>query len=102
MGIIIHLIPVGVIMDDKEVAERIDQIKKQMDLLLNDTSVPKNVKSAIKEAKDHLNEQADDVVRVSSAIYSIDSISNDINLPAQARTAVWNVLSMLESIKTSN
>lgn len=87
-------------MDDKEVVELIDQIKRQMDFLLSDTSVPKNVKSAIKEARDHLNEQGDYVVRVSSAIYNIDSISNDINLPAQARTGVWNILSMLESIKT--
>lgn len=89
-------------MDNKEVAELIDQIKKQMDLLLNDTSVPKNVKSAIKEARENLNKEDEDVVKVSSAIYNIDGISNDINLPSQARTAVWNILSMLESIKTSN
>lgn len=89
-------------MNDKEVAELIDQIKRQMDMLLNDTSVPKNVKSAMKEAKDNLGNEGDYVVRVSSAIYSVDSISNDINLPAQARTVVWNILSMLESIKTSN
>ncbi len=87
-------------MDEKEVAELIDQIKRQMDFLLNDTSVPKNVKSAIKEAKDHLATQEDYIVRVSSAIYNIDSISNDINLPSQARTSVWSILSMLESIKT--
>ncbi|MGD0729299.1 MAG: UPF0147 family protein [Candidatus Micrarchaeaceae archaeon] len=89
-------------MDNKEVAEVIDQIKRQMDMLLNDTSVPKNVKSAIKEARENLNKEDDDIVKVSSAIYNIDAISNDINLPAQARTAVWSILSMLESIKTSN
>ncbi len=88
-------------MDDKEAAETIDKIKRQMDFLLGDTSVPKNVKSAIKEARDHLNsEKEDNIVKVSSAIYNIDAISNDINLPAQARTSVWSILSMLESIKT--
>ncbi len=71
-----------------------------MDLLLSDTSVPKNVKSAIKEARDNLSKEDEEIVRVSSAIYNIDAISNDINLPAQARTAVWDILSMLESIKT--
>ncbi len=89
-------------MNDEEVAELIDQIKRQIDMLLSDTSVPKNVKSAVKQAKDHLSSDGDYVVRVSSAIYSMDSISNDINLPAQARTGVWSILSMLESIKTSN
>ena len=88
-------------MNDEEAAELIDQIKRQIDMVLNDTSVPKNVKSAVKEAKDHLGAEGDYVVRVSSAIYSMDSISNDINLPAQARTAVWGILSMLESIKTN-
>ena len=88
-------------MDDKEAAETIDKIKRQMDFLLGDTSVPKNVKSAIKEARDHLNSEKEDyIVKVSSAIYNIDAISNDINLPAQARTSVWSILSMLESIKT--
>ncbi len=88
-------------MDDKEATETIDKIKRQMDFLLGDTSVPKNVKSAIKEARDHLNSEKEDyIVKVSSAIYNIDAISNDINLPAQARTSVWSILSMLESIKT--
>ena len=89
-------------MNDEEVAELIDQIKRQIDMVLNDTSVPKNVKSAVKDAKDNLCAEGDYVVRVSSAIYSMDSISNDINLPAQARTAVWSILSMLESIKTNS
>lgn len=89
-------------MDNKEVVELIEQIKRQMDFLLNDTSVPKNVRSAIKEAKDKLSTEEDYVIRVSSAIYNMDMISNDINLPAQARTSVWNILSMLESIKTNS
>ena len=87
--------------DDKRVAEMIDQIMKRMDMLINDTSVPKNVRSAITQAKSHLSTDEDYIVRVSSAIYNLDVVSNDINLPPQARTSIWNILSMLESIKTS-
>ena len=76
-------------------------ITKRMEMLINDTSVPKNVRTAIYEAKSHLDTKESYTVRISSAIYSIDAISNDINLPPQARTAVWGILSMLESIKTS-
>ncbi|MGC8567980.1 MAG: UPF0147 family protein [Candidatus Micrarchaeia archaeon] len=86
--------------DEKEMEELIKQAIKQMDFLLADSSVPKNVRTAVSEAKTHLNETGDYIVRVSEAIYSIDSISNDINLPIQARTIVWNILSTLESIKT--
>lgn len=90
-------------LDEKEVSELITQITQRMDMLVSDTSVPKNVRSAITEARTKLNDpaEADYIVRVSSAIYNIDAISNDINLPPQARTAIWNILSMLESIKTS-
>ncbi|MCL5430470.1 MAG: UPF0147 family protein [Candidatus Marsarchaeota archaeon] len=85
--------------DEKRVVELITQITKHMDALINDTSVPKNVRSAVSDAKNHLNGEGDYVVRVSSAIYSIDEVSGDINLPPQARTVIWNILSMLESIK---
>lgn len=86
--------------DEKELIEAIAQITRQMEMLMNDTSVPRNVRSAISEAKGKLNTKEDYIVRISGAIYSIDAVSNDINLPPQARTAVWNILSMLESIRT--
>ena len=85
--------------DEKKVAEMIVQITARMDMLLSDTSVPKNVRTAINEARTRLNEKGDYTVRVSAAIYNIDGVSNDINLPPQARTMLWNILSMLEAIK---
>ncbi len=85
--------------DNKELEGKIKQINGQMDMLINDTSVPKNVRSAISEAKEKLNSNEEYTIRVSSAIYNLDSVSNDINLPPQARTMIWGVLSLLESIK---
>lgn len=84
---------------EKDLEERISQITEQMDILLNDMSVPKNVRSTVNQAREKLNNKENSVVRISSAIYNLDSVSNDINLPLQARTIIWNVLSMLESIK---
>ena len=86
-------------MDDKEISETIERIIKQMELLVNDFSVPKNVRSAIADAKTRLSTKEAYIVRVSSAIYSLDAVSGDINLPPQARTGIWSILSMLESIK---
>lgn len=80
--------------------EKITQVKQQIDLLLNDNSVPRNVKSALDDAKKALD-QGDQgySVRSSTATYKIDEVSNDINLPPYARTVIWNILSLLESIK---
>jgi uncharacterized protein (UPF0147 family) len=85
--------------DDKKFDETIAQIKQQIEMLLNDNSVPRNVKSALDEAKKALDNSESYAVRASSATYKIDEISNDINLPPYARTVIWNLLSLLESIK---
>jgi uncharacterized protein (UPF0147 family) len=86
--------------DEKRIAALIDDITKKMEMLIGDTSVPKNVRSAVVEAKNKLNAASGDyTVRVSGAIYNLDEVSNDINLPPQARTMIWNILSLLESVK---
>ena len=86
-------------MDEAKITEAINEIIKRMDMLINDTSVPKNVRTAVGEAKTKLSKQGEYTIRIADAIYSIDGVSNDINLPPQARTVIWNILSMLESIK---
>ncbi len=85
--------------DNKKFDETLAQIKQQIDILLNDNSVPRNVKTALEEAKKALNEGSGYSVKSSTATYKIDEISNDINLPPYARTVIWNILSMLESVK---
>lgn len=78
----------------------IAQIKQQIDSLLNDNSVPRNVKNSLGEAKVALEQENNAyAVRAGTATYKVDEISNDINLPPYARTVVWNILSMLEGIK---
>lgn len=90
----------GSMKDSKRYEETITQIKQQIDILLNDNTVPRNVKNALEEAKNLLDkEDGSYAVKASAATYKIDEISNDINLPPYARTVVWNILSLLESIK---
>ncbi len=90
----------GVILEnDKNLDETISQVKQQIDILLNDNSVPRNVKSALEEAKKALGQNDSYSVKASTATYKIDEVSNDINLPPYARTVVWNILSLLESVK---
>jgi len=79
--------------------EKIKQIINFMDDLLGDTSVPKNIKRAITDAKNKLLMKEDPVLRASSAIYFLESISEDINLPMHARTQIWQIVSVLETIK---
>jgi len=84
----------------KKVEEKIAEIINFIELLTKDTSIPKNVRKALEDAKTSLqNATEDPVVRISNAVYAIQEVSNDINLPLHARTQIWQVLGMLEKVK---
>ncbi|HIH22364.1 TPA: hypothetical protein HA238_01410 [Candidatus Micrarchaeota archaeon] len=70
-----------------------------LDMLSNESSIPKNIRKALSDAKQRLESNEELNVKVSAAVYIIDSISDDINMPAHARTQIWGVVSMLESMK---
>ena len=74
------------------------EVSDMIDALINDTSVPKNIRRALSEAKVRLDGNEETRVRVSAAIYLIGSVSEDINMPAHARTQIWAIMSALESI----
>ncbi len=83
----------------KSPEKKIKEVIEFMDLLIDDPSVPRNIKKAITEAKDKLLSKGDPVLRATSAIYSLESVSEDVNLPMHARTQIWNIVSALETIK---
>ncbi|MCX6768506.1 MAG: UPF0147 family protein [Candidatus Micrarchaeota archaeon] len=65
----------------------------------NDSTVPKNIRRALDEAKARLTSNDEVTLKVSSAIYSLESVSEDVNMPSHARMQIWNILSALESMK---
>ena len=83
-------------MVEKKVADVIELI----DTVGEDTSVPKNIRRALAEAKERLRGSDELSTRVSVAVYAIEAVSEDINMPMHARTQIWTILSALESIKT--
>jgi len=75
------------------------KIVSLLDSLIEDTSVPRNIRAALTNAKQKLQTSEDEATAISGAIYALDEVSNDINLPMHARTIIWNLLSELESMK---
>lgn len=85
---------------DKEIKDQIDYTTELMESIMEDTSVPRNIRKTIEEAKEKLSiEEKDMNVNITSAIYLMDDISNDINMPAHTRTEIWTIISELESIR---
>ncbi len=90
----------GDLMVSRQDKEKIKNTLELFDILINDTSIPKNIRKTIIDAKTRLSKEDDEInVRASSAIYLLDSVSEDINMPMHARSQIWNILSILESIK---
>ena len=75
-------------------------LKPIMDLLeqiINDRTVPKNIRAAAENSKSTLNDEKETPeVKISTAIHILDEIINDPNMPMYTRTQIWNVVSMLE------
>jgi uncharacterized protein (UPF0147 family) len=38
-------------------------------------------------------------MRIANAVYVLDDLANDPNLPTHGRTAIWSIISSLESLQ---
>ena len=79
--------------------EQASHIAELMENIVADNSVPRNIRKIVEEAKNKIlsNEEFD--TKVTSAIYLLDDISNDINMPSHTRTELWTLISKLEAIR---
>jgi hypothetical protein len=68
--------------------------------VIEDRGVPRNIRRVVEEAKNKVSDKSGDLgVNLSRAIYLLDDISNDINMPSHTRTEIWTIISELEAIK---
>ncbi len=81
--------------------KNIEPVVKLLTDIIEDRTVPRNIRAAVDEAKKNLTEDdgRDWDVRVSTAISILDEITNDPNIPSYTRIQVWNIVTMLESLK---
>ena len=81
-------------------AEDVEVISELMDSVIEDTSVPRNIRTRVKEAQDKiLNELEKKDIRITTSIYILEDISNAVNMPTHTRTEIWQIISELEAIR---
>jgi uncharacterized protein len=67
--------------------------------LADDSTVPRNIRRGAQSARDALLKPRVALdVRIASAVYVLDDLANDPNLPTHGRTAIWSIISSLESL----
>ena len=75
------------------------EILETLTQLMEDTSVPRNIRRGAQEAQDTLNDDELDLdVRAANAIYILDELANDPNIPTYGRTVIWSIISKLEAL----
>jgi len=79
--------------------EKLLPVIKNLEQLAEDNSVPRNIRKGAVGAKEHLTKPGQPLdVRLASAIYTLDDLANDPNIPLHGRTLVWSLISHLEQI----
>lgn len=80
--------------------ESLKPVMELLDQIINDRTVPRNIRRAVEESKRSLNdENVQPEVRISTAIHLLDEVINDPNMPLYARTKIWNAVSILEQAR---
>lgn len=78
--------------------ELTDETIEKLQEVVEDTNIPKNIKTKIKSIIDILKEDTELSIKTNKALNELDEISNDPNLEAYTRTQIWNIVSILEKI----
>ena len=82
------------------VQKKMEQVATILDMLSEDTSVPRNIRKGAKDSKERLNDGKVALdLRCASVVSVLEDLSNDPNIPLHGRTLIWNATSILESIK---
>lgn len=84
----------------KEYEERVGQALTVLGDISEDTTTPRNIRRAAKNAMQVLQTtEYTPAVRASNAVSVLDEILQDPNMPPYTRVKLWNVMSLLEAIK---
>ncbi len=87
-------------MKELNLKERVEYIADLLGAILEDTTVPRNIRKVCDDARVKITaDPAQLDVNVSNAIYLMEDISNDINMPAHTRTEIWTIISELEAVR---
>jgi hypothetical protein len=82
--------------------EDLNECIETLDRIINDNSVPRNIRRLADNVKSNLLESTDPIPeRAAFVISMLDEITNDPNIPFHARTLVWGLASQLEAISVS-
>jgi len=78
---------------DREVTNIVELINE----IREDRTVPRSIREKLGMVRKKVEEKTN--LSLSQAIYLLDEINEDLNLPEHTRTDIWHLISIIEGIK---
>lgn len=86
-------------MTAKEHAKTIQMCIQELEIINNDTSVPRNIRRSVTEIIDILKNGNEELfLRTTKSLSILSEVSADPNLPMHTGTLIWSILGKLETI----
>ncbi len=79
---------------------RIRQAMLMLEKIVNDSSIPRNIRRAAINSLNILrNPSLTPGVKAANTVSILDEVTQDPNMPMHARTAIWNVIAVLSTVR---
>ncbi len=80
--------------------KKIELAIQQLTPLLTNKGIPRSLRNMLKETLDQLQDKSiSPAIRAANTISVLEEISQDPNIPSHIRVLIWNIMSMLETIR---
>ncbi|MHA1273964.1 MAG: UPF0147 family protein [Promethearchaeota archaeon] len=84
----------------EEIQKIFDNVEVLLNGMINDRSVPRNIKRIAQQCIDELHKEGlTPGIIASNIMYMVDDLSQDPNCPFHTRTTLFRLLSLLENVK---
>ena len=84
----------------EELKNAFEGVETLLNGMLNDRSVPRNIKRIAQRCINELNREDETPgVCASNVMYMVDDLSQDPNIPFHSRTTIYRIISILEKVK---
>ncbi|MGC8557729.1 MAG: UPF0147 family protein [Nitrososphaeria archaeon] len=82
--------------DEQKIAQAIQQLTP----LLNNKGIPRNLRLLLKSTLDQLQSKGTSpAIKAANTVSTLEEISQDPNIPSHIRVLIWNIMSLLETIR---
>ncbi len=82
-----------------DVKKELEELLEMMKEVATDHQVPRNIRGIVEEAMEKVSGKEVKIEDLSTAVYKMDDISKDLNIPDHTRTDVWEIISAMEAIR---